>query len=222
VASAAPPEAEEEPIPLAVARWQRRRLEAVGRVMNAVAGWVYVACALFVTLDVLGRKLVGVSSQGTTEITGYLLAFGISWGLAHALAERAHIRVDMLLGRMPLALRAWMHGLALAFLVVLAFFFAWRGWAVVAESWEFGARDTSALSIPLVVPQGLWAIGLTVLLALGGVLLLEVVLLLGRGQARTVDRLLGPRTPAEETADTLEAVGLAASGVAGAQAGSQR
>ena len=68
-----------------------------------------------------------------------------------------------------------MHGLALAFLVVLAFFFAWRGWAVVAESWEFGARDTSALSIPLVVPQGLWAIGLTVFLALAVVMLLEVV-----------------------------------------------
>jgi TRAP-type mannitol/chloroaromatic compound transport system permease small subunit len=220
VASTAPPEAGDEAIPLAAARRQRRRLEAVSRVMNAVAGWVYVACALFVTVDVLGRKLAGISSQGTTEITGYLLAFGISWSLAHALAERAHIRVDMLLGRMPLALRAWMHGLALAFLVVLAFFFAWRGWAVVAESWEFGARDTSALSIPLVVPQGLWAIGLTVLLALGAVMLLEVVLLLAGGRAGAVDRLLGPRTAAEETADTLEAVGLSGGGVA--RAGSQR
>jgi TRAP-type C4-dicarboxylate transport system permease small subunit len=211
-----------EPLSLAVASRQRRRLEAVSRVMNAVAGWVYVACALFVTIDVLGRKLVGVSSQGTTEITGYLLAFGISWGLAHALAERVHIRVDMLLARMPVALRAWMHALALALLVILAFFFGWRGWAVVAESWEFGARDTSALSIPLVVPQGLWAVGLTVFLALGAVMLLEVILLLGRARVGAVDRLLGPRTPAEETADTLEAVGLASTGTAGAPAGSPR
>jgi TRAP-type C4-dicarboxylate transport system permease small subunit len=214
--------ARREPFPLAVASRQRRRLEAVSRVMNAVAGWVYVACALFVTVDVLGRKLIGVSSQGTTEITGYLLAFGISWGLGRALADRVHIRVDMLLARMPVALRAWMHALALAFLVVLAFFFGWRAWAVVAESWEFGARDTSALSIPLVVPQGLWAVGLTVFLALGAVMLLEAALLLGRARTGAVDRLLGPRTPAEETADTLEAVGLASTGTASAPAGRAR
>jgi TRAP-type C4-dicarboxylate transport system permease small subunit len=194
--------------PLALARRERVRLEAVARVMSAVAGWVYVGCALFVTADVLGRKLIGVSSKGTTEITGYLLAFGISWGLAHALAERVHIRVDMLLARMRVGLRAWMHGVALAFLLVLAFVFAWRGWALVAESWEFGAHDTSALSIPLVVPQGLWAVGLTVFFALCAVMLLEVVLLLARRRPRAVDRLLGPRTAVEETAETLEAVGL--------------
>jgi TRAP-type C4-dicarboxylate transport system permease small subunit len=197
------------PAALAFARGERRRIESIARVMNAVAGWVYVGCALFVTVDVLGRKLIGVSSQGTTEITGYLLAFGISWGLAHALAERVHIRVDMLLARMPVGLRAVMHGLALAFLLLLAFFFAWRGWAVVAESWEFGAHDTSALSLPLVGPQALWAVGLTVFFALAGVMLIEVVLLLGLRRPRLVDELLGPRTAGEETAETLEAVGLA-------------
>jgi len=213
----------DEPAPLFVASRARQRLEVVARAMNAVAGWAYVACALFVTADVLGRKLLGISSQGTTEITGYLLAFGISWGLGHALAERVHIRVDMLLGRMPLALRGWMHALALGFLAVLAFFFVWRGWAVVAESWEFGARDTSALSIPLVMPQGLWALGLTVFLALGAVLLVEVALLLGQGRTGAVERLLGARTATEETAETLEAVGLgtgpgrAAGGVGGAR-----
>ena len=52
-------------------------------------------CALFITFDVVARRFFGFSSQATIELTGYALAFGIAWGLAHALATRAHIRVDV-------------------------------------------------------------------------------------------------------------------------------
>jgi TRAP-type C4-dicarboxylate transport system permease small subunit len=177
--------------------------------MNCAAGWLFVVCAFFVTFDVIGRKTLGVSSQGTTEITGYMLAFGISWGLTHTLSTRAHIRVDMLLQRLPVSLRAYMHALALAFLAAMTFFFVWRGWAVVFESWEFRAMDTSALSIPLILPQGLWAIGLTVFFALTLMMLLEVLLLLVLGRRDGVDRMLGPRTLQEETREALEAAAMA-------------
>jgi TRAP-type C4-dicarboxylate transport system permease small subunit len=187
----------------------RRRLERLSRLMGCAAGWVFVACAFFVTFDVLSRKFAGFSTRSTTEITGYMLAFGLTWGMAHALATRSHIRVDMLVSRMPLPLRAYMHAVALAFLAVMVFFFLWRGWAVVFESWEFGARDTSALSIPLIVPQSLWAVGITVFFVLTVVLLLEVVVSLASGRADAVDRLLGSRTLAEETAEALEAAGMA-------------
>lgn len=186
----------------------RRLLERAGRVMNSVAGWLFVVCAFFVTFDVVGRKFFGVTSQGTTEITGYMLAFGIAWGLAHGLGTRSHIRVDMLVNRMPLGLRATMHVLALAFLAVMSFFFVWRGWAVVLESWEFNAKDTSALSVPLIVPQGLWAVGLTMFFALTVVMLAEVVVLLALRRTQTIDRLLGSRTLAEETKEALEAAGI--------------
>lgn len=186
----------------------RCRLDRVAAVMNAVAGWLFVVCALFVTFDVLGRKFFGVTSQGTTEITGYMLAFGIAWSLAHGLGTRSHIRVDMLVNRMPLAVRAAMHVLALAFLAVMSFFFVWRGWAVVLESWEFNAKDTSALSVPLIVPQGLWAVGLTMFFVLTVVTLAEAVVLLALRRLRSIDHLLGSRTLAEETKEALEAAGM--------------
>jgi TRAP-type mannitol/chloroaromatic compound transport system permease small subunit len=187
----------------------RRVVERTAGVMNYAAGWLFIVCAFFVTFDVLGRKLVGVTSQGTTEITGYMLACGISWGLAHTLATRSHIRVDMLVSKLPLGLRAPMHALALGFLTVMIVFVVWRAWAVVFESWEFGARDTSALSIPLIVPQGLWAWGITVFFVLIVVMLAEVLILLARRRAETSDRLLGPRSREEETAGALEAAHLA-------------
>jgi TRAP-type mannitol/chloroaromatic compound transport system permease small subunit len=182
--------------------------ERVGRVMNDVAGWLFVVCALFVSFDVLARKFLNVSSRATVELTGYMLAFGIAWGLCDALTTRAHIRVDVLVGKMPLGLRAWMHGLALAFLTVLAFFFVWRAWAVVRESWEFGAHDSSALTIPLVVPQALWAIGISAFFVLTVLMLAEVVILLTLGRRGAVDRMLGSRTLEEEAEEALEAAGM--------------
>jgi TRAP-type C4-dicarboxylate transport system permease small subunit len=186
-------------------------IERLGDAMGDAAGWVYLLCALLITFDVVSRKFLGFSSQGTTEITGYMLGFGITWGLAHALAMKAHIRVDVLVMHLPLWLRAYLHALALALLTSVSVFFAWRGWAVVVESWEFGAKDTSALSIPLILPQGLWALGLTAFCALTVVMLLEVILLLALGRRDGVDHLLGPRSIAEETEEVLEAAGLAES-----------
>lgn len=186
----------------------REANERLGRVMNDVAGWLFVVCSLFVSFDVIARKFLNVSSRATVELTGYMLAFGIAWGLCDALTTRAHIRVDVLVTKMPLGIRAWMHGLALAFLVLLAFFFMWRGWAVVYDSWEFGAHDSSALTIPLVVPQALWAFGITVFFVLTVLMLAEVVILLTLGRRSEVDAMLGARTLEEEAEEALEAAGL--------------
>jgi TRAP-type mannitol/chloroaromatic compound transport system permease small subunit len=189
-------------------RRQRRIVEALGRVMNDAAGWLFVVCALFVSFDVLARKFLSVSSRATVELTGYMLAFGIAWGLADALTTRAHIRVDVIVSRLPLRLRVWMHALALLFLVTLAFLFVWRGWGVVQDSWEFGARDSSALTIPLIVPQGLWAVGLTVFFVVTLLLFVEVLVLLLLRRWTDVERLLGARTLVEEADEAIEAAGL--------------
>jgi len=194
---------------LAVLDRLRAWIERVGYVMGCAAGWLFVVCAFFISVDVLGRKFFGVSSKATVELTGYMLAFGIAWGLTDALTTRCHIRVDVLVTRMPQGLRAYMHALALAFLVVLNFFFVWRGWAVVGESWMFGAHDSSAITTPLIIPQGLWAAGMTVFLFLSVTMLLEVIVLLVLGERERVDRLLGARTLAEETAEALEAAAIA-------------
>jgi TRAP-type C4-dicarboxylate transport system permease small subunit len=186
----------------------RRALEMAGRVMSGAAGWMYVACALFVTFDVLARQFLGFSSKTTTEITGYMLAFGIGWSLAYALTERAHIRIDVLVNRLPLGPRKYLHAIALALLAIFALFIAWAAWFTVEESRLFGATDNSAMAIPLVLPQGLWAFGIWVFAALVLVLAIETAILLVRNDGAAVDRLLGPRTFEDETEEALEAVGL--------------
>jgi TRAP-type C4-dicarboxylate transport system permease small subunit len=192
-----------------IPRTMRKAATAIAAFMNYVAGWNFIFCAAFITIDVICRNFGGFSSSATTEITSYMLAFGLAWGLAHALATRSHIRIDVLVNRLPIGIRQYLHAFALVLLTALALFLAWCAWLLVGESMLFNAKDTSALAIPLVVPQGLWAIGVTMLAVFAVVLLLEIVCLLIAGDAAEIDKLLGPRGYQEETQEALEAVGLA-------------
>ena len=194
---------------LQAARSLRQGVSRLAAVMATLAGWNYVACALFITADIIGRSVFGVSSTATVEVTGYMLAGGIAWALAHTLARRAHIRVDVWVNRLPLRLRAWLHLLSLLLLGGFAAFCAWAAWELVDESLLFDAHDNSALRVPLVLPQGLWAFGIIAFCAMIGVLLLESLLALLAGRPEELDRLLGSRTLEDETAEALEALEMA-------------
>ncbi|WP_102225810.1 TRAP transporter small permease [Acidimangrovimonas sediminis] len=184
----------------------RRAIEWVARIMATIAGWAYVGTAVFVTLDALSRTFLGVSSGATTEISGYLLAFGISWSLAHGLAERAHIRVDLLVGKMPLWLRVWAHLAALLLLLGLVAILCWSATKVLGETMLFNARDLSALRIPLIWPQSLWAFGVFVLALFTAALTLEVVLLLAARRPDEIETLMHAQSHQEEADEARRAL----------------
>lgn len=184
-----------------------RLIDALARGMSRCAGWLFVACALFITFDVLARRFFGFSSRSTTELSGYMLAVGIAWGLAGALDARTHVRIDVLIRKVPARWRGGLHWLALAALAVFAGFLVYGAWHTTAESWDFKATDNSLLKVPLVIPQGLWLAGLGVFGVMCALRLLEVALLLPRGDIDAVEHLTGPKSYIEEADEVLEATG---------------
>jgi TRAP-type C4-dicarboxylate transport system permease small subunit len=187
----------------------RRAIAALATLMGLAAGWCFVLCAFFITFEVIARSVFRTSTGSTTEITGYMLAFGLSWGLAHALTQRSHVRIDVLVNRLPQRFRVPLHLLSLAALGVLVGFVAKGALDLVEESLLFDATDISLLRIPLAIPQGLWAAGLLVFLVLILLMLLENTLLALAGEARAVERNLSSRGYEEEAAEALEALGAA-------------
>ncbi|WP_159994584.1 TRAP transporter small permease subunit [Roseomonas sp. 18066] len=197
------------PAPLRAAQALRQGIARVSAVMAYLAGWNYILCALFITADIVGRSVFHVSSAATVEITSYMLAAGISWSLAHTLAARAHIRVDVLVNRMPLRIRAVLHVLALVLLAGFSVFAAWAAWSLLDESLMFDAHDNSKLRIPMAVPQGIWTFGLFAFVAMTLALLVESLLELALGRFAEADALLGARTIDDEAEEALEAVAMA-------------
>ena len=194
---------------IAVVGRANRLIDMLARGMNRCAGWLFVLCALFITFDVLARKFLGFSSQSTTELSGYMLGVGIAWGLAGALEARTHVRIDILIQKVPPRWRGYLHWLALASLMVLAGFLLYGAWHTTMESWDFKATDNSLLKTPLVIPQGLWLIGIGVFGAMAALRLLEVALLLPKGDIQAIEHLTGPRSYVEEADEALEAIGSA-------------
>jgi TRAP-type C4-dicarboxylate transport system permease small subunit len=188
----------------------RRILDRIGDVLNAVAGWLLILCAVLITGDVLARDWLRVSLGATLEISSYILAVSIGWGLARAMSERQHVRIDVLVTRFPARWRQYLHAAALAAMLVWVGFLSYGVVALVLESHDFGATDRSSLAIPMVLPQGLWAAGIVLFLVFLTVLFLEVMLAILLGEAERVERLMGQRTLDEEAREALEAVGRAA------------
>ena len=194
---------------IAVVGRANRLIDMLARGMNRCAGWLFVLCALFITFDVLARKFLGFSSQSTTELSGYMLGVCIAWGLAGALEARTHVRIDILIQKVPPRWRGYLHWLALASLVVFAGFLLYGAWHTTMESWDFKATDNSLLKTPLVIPQGLWLIGIGVFGVMAMLRLLEVALLLPKGDIQAIEHLTGPRSYVEEADEALEAIGSA-------------
>jgi TRAP-type C4-dicarboxylate transport system permease small subunit len=191
---------------LAIASTLRRLVVAISTFMGIVAGWGFVLCAFFIAAEVLARAFLKVSTGSTVELSGYMLAFGLSWGLAHALATRSHVRIDILINRLPRPLRVPLHLLSLALLAVFVGFVAKGAYDLVDESLLFNATDISALRTPLAIPQGLWAAGLIVFLLLIVLMFIENLLLALTGDPREVERNLSSRTYIEEADEALEAL----------------
>jgi TRAP-type C4-dicarboxylate transport system permease small subunit len=172
--------------------WAQRQVAALAIFMSRVAGWLYVICAVMIVFDVVARNLFGFSTQATVELSGYALGCGIGWGLAGAFVARMHVRVDMLLERLPAGPRAWLHlvalGLLTAFLVAVLYGVTVLAW----DSWELDAHDMSALRIPLFL--------LALLITLS-----DVVRHLLRGDLAAVNLQMRQKSAAEEAAEAIEA-----------------
>lgn len=182
-------------------------IEWVSRRAMGLAGWCYLAMTVLICFDIAARRLLGFSSESTTELSGYLMAVGMSWGLAGTLLERGHVRIDVLLQKMPQGWRVVLHLLSLTALLVSIVFFIWGATSLALDSYAFGATDLSTLRTPLVVPQGLWAAGF-VLFGLAALALMTRGLRQAlQGQWQALDESLMSRSYQEEADETLQALG---------------
>lgn len=184
--------------PSALALGERICLAAVW-----VGGLMIVMTAGLITVEVLLRKIAGISTGGADELSGYALAIGSSWSMGFALLRRAHVRVDALYARFTGTPRAWLDCLAILSMTGFALVLTWFCAGVLVESITLDARSTTTLSIPLWIPQGLWLVGLVIFSAISLILSFHTIRLLIAGDSDSVRRLVGSRTADEELADEL-------------------
>lgn len=134
-------------------------LRRANRLVALVLGAALVATVVFVLIDVIARKTGWGSLGGSDEISGYVMAAVASWGLACALLDRAHVRIDLIRLRLGAGGQALMDVFAVIVTNGVVLLIAYHCWPVLQKTLERGSRANTPLETPLWIPQGIWFSG---------------------------------------------------------------
>lgn len=166
-------------------------------------GGLILMAAVVIGIDVLMRRLLETSIGGADELAGYALAIGSAWALPAALLDRGHIRIDSLYTHFALRTRLVLDLFGLSLFIAFFGLLAWHAWGIVEQSFDVGARSQNALETPIVVPQAIWAIGLTYFVLVGVLLGARAMALFAAGDPGAAVRLVGTRSAQEEVEDEI-------------------
>jgi len=166
-----------------------------------IGGSLIVLSAFLVTLEIVLRKAFNISLGGADEISGYAFGVATSFALSFALFERAHIRVDALMGVIPRKLHPVINFLGLALLVGFALVVTTMVWGMVGDTLQHGSRSITPMRVPLAYPQIPWLFG-WLLFVISGVLLgLVAVKRYFAGDTAGVQDLIGVKPIDEQIQD---------------------
>ncbi|MBU2407446.1 MAG: TRAP transporter small permease [Gammaproteobacteria bacterium] len=180
---------------------------SVSRVFAWAGGFVLLCSAVLIALDVVFRALLKVTVFESFELSTYAFAISMTFGLAYALASRAHIRIEVVYNLLPVRARAWLDLFAYAVLAATSgVLLYWCSVTVLANA-QSGARSNSALSVPLIFPQGAWLAGLAWFTIVAVCFSVAGIWTLARRGSQQTTALLGVATLQEEIdASTPESV----------------
>lgn len=157
-------------------------MQTFAALASRIFGITLLLLSFFVALETVCRKLFNFSFEGADEVGGYVLAIGSSLAFTVALVDRAHIRIDVLHGRMPQWLRALADCASAISLALLGLFMLYVGRVVIRDTLAYQSTAQTPWATPLIYPQSAWyaALALFALVALGLAVRAVYLLLMGR------------------------------------------
>lgn len=177
------------------------KAQALSRVLVWLGGILIILSAFLVTLEVLLRKFANISLGGADELSGYAFGIATSFGMAYALFERAHIRVDALYSLFPERIKSVANIVGISLLAGFVYLICMTSWGLVADTLEHGSRSITPMRTPLAFVQVPWLAGWIYFFFCCVLLLLVATRALLRGDSATANRLIGTKTIDEQIQD---------------------
>lgn len=141
-----------------------RLIVGLAKLSMAVAAFGVLAMCLLVTGAVVVRYVFDWPVVWVPEIVGYLMVALVFLALGETMLAGRHIKIDLVVGRLPRRIRDAVELLTLTLSIGVAGFFAWHGINTMLRSLDYGRRDAfGALNLPLWIPQVALPVGLSIL-----------------------------------------------------------
>ncbi len=164
------------------------------------AGWLAAGCiggiCLLVVCQVLLNLIdristlllgsaIGLTIPSYSDFTGFLLAAASFFALAYTLREGGHIRVVLVVGRLPDRMQKYVELWCAGFGCAVASYFCWYTAKLTYESYQYHDLSSGMIAVPLWVPQMAMLLGLIILTI---ALVDELVTVLSGGVPSYVDK----------------------------------
>ncbi len=176
----------------------------IGRWLGTVFGVLMLVLSVAVAVETLVRKLFSVSLGGVDELSGYAIAVGAPLAFAVALINRSHIRINLLHMRLPARAQSLLNVAAAVTLGVLAVYLFVFCVRTVMETHTYRSIAQTPWATPLIYPQVLWMLAMSVFALCAVVLAMRSIQLAVRRRWEELDREFHPVSVEEELRSELE------------------
>ena len=166
------------------------RLRRLNRLVAIAVGIMYFLCAAIVLLDIVLRR-VGSSLGGTDEISGYVMAIGVAWGMAFALQELSHVRIDFLRALARDKMRVAFDLLAMFAMASTVSIIGIQAWPVLATTLKNNSTANTPLETPLAWVQIPWFAGWVWFAIVSWLIFVAALMLVAQGQFRKMELIIG-------------------------------
>jgi len=126
------------------------------------SGWASAVSLIAMTLLILAQilsRFLGVIIPSSEDFAGWLLSATIFFGLAYTFNTGGHIRLTLVLSKLPAKIRKVFEIFALFVGICIVAFIAYYTSYTVYESFDFGDVSDTYLPMPLWIVQMPMAIG---------------------------------------------------------------
>jgi len=140
-----------------------RLASGMGR-LGSIGGSIMIALMTgLITVDVLGRFLLGVPTYIATEVSGYLMAALVFLGLARISRIGQQIEVTVIIDRLPAGAAVWIRFATLTAASAFIVWFCLLTIQPVLQNIDFRTTSITPLKTPMWIPTLFVPLGLALL-----------------------------------------------------------
>jgi TRAP-type C4-dicarboxylate transport system permease small subunit len=138
----------------------RRALDGVYAASAVLAAFFMLVMTALVVLQI-GARLIGTQIPSADDFARLAMAASAFLGLAFALRTGAHIRVTLLLEKVPPGARRALEIACLAAASAVSAWFAWSTGVMAWDSWTFEEYTIGQIPLPKWIPIAGMTLGIT-------------------------------------------------------------
>ena len=164
--------------------WYSLAIHRLTFITGLIAGFSLLAMTLMVTMDVTLRYGFNAPTKWANEFSAYLAVLVIFLGISYVLRENAHIRVDVVVRKLPRRAQDWIRVITSVILLGYIIILFHLTWDVLVMNFAINKSSFTAMDVPIWPIQAFIPLGLAIM----GLLLIQHIFVEAKVALRKTER----------------------------------